>query len=257
MLLVPSRMRPSRASGSHLSPDAPVRGAAAPAACSARDDPVRCVRLLPPFFGCRFVSAAPSCFAPYVPVLGTPCLHLLLAACPGPRPGLFLTASPPAPPLCCSIASPRPRPLGCFTSSPRPLQLVCIAASPGPCPHLGFSASPRPRPPLRFAESPLPRPGVGSLALRCQRSRPWRPAAACPRMSQSGGRLPLLLFPSEMRPSGASGRHLSSDVPVRGVAAPAACSGPDVPVPGVSCLLPPPCVVVSLGRLLLVLPRMI
>ena len=98
-----------------------------------------------------------------------------------------------------------------------------------------------------------------------RRREPWgaspRPSAPtylpCPRMFQSGGRLPLLLVQARMRPSGASGRHLSSDVPARGLAAPAACSAPDVPVRGVSCLLPPPFVVVSLGPLLLVLPLMI
>ena len=102
VLFVLSQMRPSGASVSHLSPDAPVRGAAAPAACSARDDTVRCVGTPSSAFWGRFVSAAPSCFAPYDPVLGTPCLRLLLAACPRPRPGLFLTAPPRAPPLCCS-----------------------------------------------------------------------------------------------------------------------------------------------------------
>ena len=94
VLLVQSRMRPSGASGSHLSPDAPVWGAAARAACSAQDVPVRGIRTPSSAFCCRFVLAAPSCFAPYDPVLGTPCLRLLLAASPRPRPGVFLTASP-------------------------------------------------------------------------------------------------------------------------------------------------------------------
>ena len=202
--LVPSRMRPSGASGSHLSPDAPVWGAAAPAACSAGDVPVWGVGTPSSAFCCRFLSAAPSCFAPYDPVLGTPCVPLLLAASPRPRPGLLLTASPRAPPLCCSSASAQPRPLGCSTSSPRPRPLVCIAASPGPCPHLGFSAFPRPCPPLRFAASPLPRPR---------------------------GRFSCCPWPTF--PSVAIGRRLSSDVPVRGAVAPAPCSVPYAPVRGV------------------------
>ena len=131
LLLVPSRMRPSGASGRHLSPDVPVRGVAAPAACSAPDVPVRGVVTPSSAFCGLFASAASSCFAPDVPVVGTPCLRLLLAACARPRRGHPYSTSPRAPARRCSGASPRPRPLGCSTSSPRPHPLVCIAASPG------------------------------------------------------------------------------------------------------------------------------
>ena len=204
VLLVPSQMRPPVASGCHLSPDAPVRGAAGPAACSARDVPVRGVGTPSSAFCCRFVSADPSCFAPFDPVLRTPWFRLVLAACPRPRPGHFFTASPRAPPLCCSAASPRPLPLCCSSSSPRPRPLVCLTASPGPCPHFGFSASPRPCPPLCLAASPLPRPR---------------------------GRFSSSTWPTI--PTVAIGRRLSSDVPVRGPAGRAPCSVPDAPVRGV------------------------
>ena len=199
VLLDQPLMIQSVAFGRRLSPDASVRNA-----CSAWDVWVWGAGPPSSAFCCHFVSAAPSCFAPYEPVLGTQCPRLRLAACPRPCPGHFLTASPQAPPLCCFTASPRPRPLGCPTSSLPPRPFVSIAASPGPCPHLSFSASPRHPPPLRFAASPVPRP-------RCRfSSSPW----------------PTIL-------SVATGCRLSSDVPVRGAAAPVHCSVPIAAVRGV------------------------
>ena len=135
----------------------------------------------------RSTWAAPSCFAPDVPVLGSPCLRLLLAACARTRLGLPFSASPRAPPRRCSAASPRARPRGCSTSSPHPCPHVCISVSPWPCPHPPFSASPRPRPPRCFAASPRPRP-PGHLC-----GSPWRLLLVLPRTFQSGGRPPALV----------------------------------------------------------------
>ena len=140
--------------GRHLSLDEPVRGTAAPPACSAPDDPVWGVRSY--FTGecSRRAKAFPSCLFPDDPVQGTSWPRLRFAALPRPHPGLRITASPQAPPLGCLTDSPRPRPLGCCSSSPRPRPPVYLTASPRPCPPHGCTASPRPRPNHRFFAVP-------------------------------------------------------------------------------------------------------
>ena len=60
-------------------------------------------------------------------------------------------------------------------------------------------------------------PGVPSPILR---------GLSCPALARTGGQ-------PRMIQSGASGHYLSRDDPVRGAAAPAACSAPDDPVRGV------------------------